>query len=94
MVTRAIGTDVDKYVRYPELMLLLTSYIRRELTRLGNISDTAILGGEGRGMLEVVLGPQSDHIDRDEAAKPLQDAMAFGSVKEAGKRLGIDLKSF
>ena len=42
-----VGNDVQLYVQYPELMLTLTAYIRRELTRLENISDEQILKGEG-----------------------------------------------
>lgn len=43
------GSDVDYYVQYPELMLILTNYVRRELVRLDGISDQAILNGEGVG---------------------------------------------
>jgi cytochrome b pre-mRNA-processing protein 3 len=88
------GSAVDQYIRYPELMLLLTCYIRRELTRLGNITDTAILGGEGSGMVELVMGPQNDEVDKNDALKPLEESMAFGTVREAGRKMGIDIKSF
>ncbi|KAJ8091834.1 Serine carboxypeptidase 3 [Marasmius tenuissimus] len=37
--------QVDKYVRYPELMLELVTYIRRELARLESISDEDIMEG-------------------------------------------------
>lgn len=43
------GNDLDYYVRYPELMLTLTNYVRRELVRLDGISDKSILNGEGVG---------------------------------------------
>ena len=42
-----VGEDTQLYVRYPELMLTLTTYIRRELVRLEKISDEEILNGEG-----------------------------------------------
>ncbi|KAL0576648.1 Serine carboxypeptidase 3 [Marasmius crinis-equi] len=37
--------QVDKYVRYPELMLEIVTYIRRELVRLEGISDEDIMEG-------------------------------------------------
>jgi len=43
------GDEVDYYVQYPELMLTLTQYVRRELVRLDGISDQAIIDGEGVG---------------------------------------------
>lgn len=42
-----VGEDVRLYVQYPELMLTLILYIRRELVRLEKISDNEILNGEG-----------------------------------------------
>jgi len=38
-------SEVDKYVTYPELMLTIVGYIRRELVRLQNISDHDIMEG-------------------------------------------------
>lgn len=38
-------SEVDKYVKYPELMLDLVSYVRRELARLEKISDHDIMSG-------------------------------------------------
>ncbi len=46
------GDEVDYYVQYPELMLTLTQYVRRELVRLDGISDQAIIDGEGVVNLE------------------------------------------
>jgi len=37
--------EVDKYVRYPELMSELVEYVRRELARLEKISDEEIMNG-------------------------------------------------
>jgi cytochrome b pre-mRNA-processing protein 3 len=37
--------EVDKYVAYPELMLDLVAYIRRELIRLEQVSDHDIMSG-------------------------------------------------
>ena len=37
--------EVDKYVRYPELMLELVEYVRRELVRLEKVSDEEIMSG-------------------------------------------------
>ncbi|KZP23526.1 hypothetical protein FIBSPDRAFT_858479 [Athelia psychrophila] len=36
--------ESDQYVRYPETMLALNAYIRRELLRLENISDEELMG--------------------------------------------------
>jgi len=38
-------SEVDNYVTYPELMLTIVGYIRRELVRLQNISDHDIMEG-------------------------------------------------
>lgn len=38
-------SEVDKYVKYPELMLDITGYVRRELARLEKISDHDIMSG-------------------------------------------------
>lgn len=37
--------EVDKYLTYPEVMLDLTTYVRRELARLDKISDEDIMQG-------------------------------------------------
>lgn len=37
--------EADKYVKYPELMLDVVTYIRRELVRLESLSDEAIMDG-------------------------------------------------
>ncbi|KIK63903.1 hypothetical protein GYMLUDRAFT_162098 [Collybiopsis luxurians FD-317 M1] len=37
--------EVDQYVRYPELMLDIVTYIRREIARLEKISDEEIMEG-------------------------------------------------
>ncbi|THH04728.1 hypothetical protein EW145_g5312 [Phellinidium pouzarii] len=44
-----VGEDVKLYVRYPELMRALVGYVRRELTRLEQISDAEIIEGRGLG---------------------------------------------
>lgn len=38
-------SEVDKYVTYPELMLIIVGYVRRELVRLQKISDRDIMEG-------------------------------------------------
>ncbi|KAF9267188.1 hypothetical protein L218DRAFT_856410 [Marasmius fiardii PR-910] len=38
-------TEVEKYVRYPELMIELVTYIRREIVRLEGISDSDLMDG-------------------------------------------------
>ncbi|KAF5350875.1 hypothetical protein D9758_010509 [Tetrapyrgos nigripes] len=38
-------TEVDRYLRYPELMVELVSYIRREIARLEAMSDEEIMEG-------------------------------------------------
>ncbi|KAF9072441.1 hypothetical protein BDP27DRAFT_1217480 [Rhodocollybia butyracea] len=37
--------EIDKYVQYPELMLEIVTYIRREISRLEKISDAEIMEG-------------------------------------------------
>lgn len=37
--------EVDKYVKYPEVMLDAVTYLRRELVRLQEVSDQEILEG-------------------------------------------------
>ncbi len=39
------GPDRDRYIDYPVLMWSMSSYIRREITRLGALSDEDILAG-------------------------------------------------
>lgn len=41
--------EVDKYVRYPELMATLVEYVRRELVRLERLSDEEIIGRQDFG---------------------------------------------
>lgn len=43
------GEDTILYVRYPELMHTIVTYIRRELVRLEGVSDEAIMRGRGVG---------------------------------------------
>lgn len=50
-----MGDDVKLYVKYPELMYTLVSYIRRELVRLENISDEQILQGKGVGKFGKII---------------------------------------
>ena len=38
--------ECDKYLAYPELMLTLVSYVRRELVRLEAVSDEEIIHGD------------------------------------------------
>lgn len=54
--------ESDQYVRYPETMVTLITYIRRELVRLEGISDEDILGAmkigtERRGVSDMRFGP-------------------------------------
>ena len=41
--------EVDKYVRYPELMTTLVEYVRRELVRLESLSDDQVIGRQQFG---------------------------------------------
>ncbi|KAF8516228.1 ubiquinol-cytochrome C chaperone-domain-containing protein [Gautieria morchelliformis] len=85
------GSAIDRYVMYPELLLVLTSYLRRELVRLEQVSDTTILGGKGRGMRESVFGPDPG-TDLAAATIDLREAFKFGSVKDAARKVGVELK--
>lgn len=38
--------EVDKYLTYPEVMVDVVAYLRRELARLDKISDEAIVHGD------------------------------------------------
>ena len=85
------GPAINKYVMYPQLLLVLTSYLRRELVRLEHITDTTILGGKGVGMRESVFGPEPG---TDMAAVPvgLKDSFKFGSVKDAARKISAELE--
>jgi cytochrome b pre-mRNA-processing protein 3 len=80
-------------VLYPQLLLLLTSYIRRELVRLERVSDTTILGGTGQGMRESVFGPEPG-TDLVAATADLREAFKFGNVKDVAQKIGAKLGSF
>ncbi|KAF8506191.1 ubiquinol-cytochrome C chaperone-domain-containing protein [Hysterangium stoloniferum] len=82
------GPEIDKYIVYPQLMLSLTSYVRRELVRLEGISDITILGGRGQGMRDVMYGPSEDI--EGEANLNLKEVWKFGSVKVAAKKVGLE----
>ena len=83
-------------------MLLLTAYLRRELVRLEQMSDTVILGGEGRGMRErrntQLLGKCPLRLLRESIfgrgdgprAEDLQEALRFGRVKDVAKKIGAE----
>ncbi|KAK0187201.1 hypothetical protein F5146DRAFT_985266 [Armillaria mellea] len=43
-------SEADKYVKYPDLMLDVVTYLRRELVRLENISDEEIMHGDVAGL--------------------------------------------
>jgi len=54
--------ESDQYIKYPETMVTMISYMRRELVRLEGISDEAILGAmkigtERHGVLDMRFGP-------------------------------------
>ena len=87
------GAEIDKYVLYPQLLLVLTSYIRRELVRLERVSDTTILGGTGQGMRESVFGPEPGS-DLAVATANLKEAFKFGNVKDAARKIGAELRGF
>jgi len=38
--------EADKYVTYPEVMLDIVAYLRREIARLDKVSDEAIISGD------------------------------------------------
>ncbi|KAJ7578017.1 hypothetical protein C8J56DRAFT_364189 [Mycena floridula] len=48
------ATEADKYVKYPEVMLDVVGYLRRELVRLENVSDEDILDGHYQ---KLIFGP-------------------------------------
>ena len=50
-------TEVDKYVKYPELMETVVEYVRRELVRLESLSDEDIIGKQE-------FGTESEGLDR------------------------------
>jgi cytochrome b pre-mRNA-processing protein 3 len=57
--------ESDQYVRYPETMVTLISYMRRELVRLEGISDEAIMGAmkiatERHGISDMRFGSVKD----------------------------------
>lgn len=90
MLTVSPGPSIDKYILYPQLMLLLTSYIRKEITRLEAINDKTILGGSGRGLRETI--DEFAELDSEEGTRiKLHEAFKFGSVGSAGKEVGITL---
>ncbi|KAK0218757.1 hypothetical protein IW262DRAFT_1317584 [Armillaria fumosa] len=43
-------SEADKYVKYPDLMLDVVTYLRRELVRLENIGDEEIMHGDIAGL--------------------------------------------
>lgn len=49
-------TEVDKYVKYPELMAKVVRYVRRELVMLESIPDEEIIG-------KLEFGTESDGLD-------------------------------
>ncbi|KAF8579279.1 hypothetical protein K439DRAFT_1394760 [Ramaria rubella] len=89
-VTDFEGPAIDKYVMYPQLMLILTSYIRRELVRIERVSDITILGGVGKGMRESVFGPEPG-TDFKAAMSDLKEAFKFGNVKDAARKIGAEI---
>ena len=42
--------EVDKYISYPEVMLDIVAYLRREIARLDKISDEAITDGDWKNL--------------------------------------------
>ena len=76
---------------YPQLLLVLTSYVRRELVRLERVSDATILGGKGQGMRESVFGPDPG-TDLAAATADLRQAFKFGNVKDAARRVGAEIE--
>lgn len=60
-----VPEEAERYVKYPELMLDIVTYIRRELVRLQGISDEAILQGDlgvlkfGKVRTESIKKPKS-----------------------------------
>lgn len=57
--------ESDQYVKYPETMVTLVSYLRRELVRLEKLEDEDIIGSlkpgtERQGMLGMRFGPVKD----------------------------------
>lgn len=57
--------ESDQYVKYPETMLALTSYLRRELVRLEGLEDHLVAGvlkpgNERDGIEKLQFGPVKD----------------------------------
>jgi cytochrome b pre-mRNA-processing protein 3 len=44
-----VGEETQRYLQYPQLMFTLVRYVRTELARLEDISDTHIIEGGGVG---------------------------------------------
>ncbi|KAG2155268.1 uncharacterized protein EDB93DRAFT_1239181 [Suillus bovinus] len=62
-------SENDRYIGYPELMVTLVSYIRRELSRLERLDDTVIMGPrrvgrEGEGIQNLRWGDIRDAVRR------------------------------
>ncbi|KAJ3730568.1 hypothetical protein C8R42DRAFT_715239 [Lentinula raphanica] len=55
--------EIDKYVRYPELMLDIVTYMRREIARLEKISDEEIMEG---GLEALQFGKIRPHTNNTE----------------------------
>lgn len=60
--------EADRYLRYPETMERLVTYVRKEVVRLSRISDDEIMGGdsksrfgkEGKGIEKLKFGKVSE----------------------------------
>ena len=64
--------QADKYIKYPELMHTLTTYVRRELVRLEALSDADVLGPL----------PDADGVLHPGSEREGAEKLRFGRVKE------------
>ncbi|SJL06591.1 uncharacterized protein ARMOST_09933 [Armillaria ostoyae] len=78
--------EADKYVKYPDLMLDVVTYLRRELVRLENISDEEIMHGDipglgfGRIVESTVDASESSDATKSSGAPPTGDAVKSSDV--------------
>jgi hypothetical protein len=63
--------QADKYLPYPETMVALTRYVRRELARLEALPDSAVIGPQ----------PDAEGVLRPGREKENVEELRFGQVK-------------
>jgi cytochrome b pre-mRNA-processing protein 3 len=73
--------EADKYLAYPELMLDLVQYVRRELARLDKLTDEQIVYGDWE---ELMFRPIREAAPPSSVSPPPQKSTV--STKKASKR--------